>query len=182
MDLRREPYFTIHTHILAPISGRGWDNWNTTFLDHAPMTMTYDLWPRPMNLLCFWHLPCSPLQPSSFYNSSAFHKKLGLQSRPLYFLGGVAHFVFQLRWKFGWHMNIAMSDQFVNFTIWIDNWQPFLACWWKKPKTVEYCVINGPLTETNILYNIAIGLTKYYMIAKRVTLWLTNLSCFRTLI
>ena len=37
-----------------------------------------------------------------------------------------------LRWKFGWCTNIATSNQFVNFPVLIDNWQPKFKMLMKK--------------------------------------------------
>ena len=45
-------------------------------------------------------------------------------------------------------------------------------------KTVEYCVINDALTETNISYKITMGPTKYNTIEKTRHFKLPNLTFF----
>ena len=45
--------------------------------------------------------------------------------------------IFEYQWcklskrKFGWPTSNAISDQFENVSVQIDNWQPNLASWWK---------------------------------------------------
>ena len=42
---------------------------------------------------------------------------------------------------------IATSAQFVNFSVWIDNWQPNLASLWNNLQNGQiFYVINDPLT------------------------------------